>query len=83
MLTGEDVGLILDKYDCPHCHGHGCENARDTKLVEIGVNSVASSCRLRGRVGDVEGDGFSGFIARSRGKVVHYQQAFEVDPTRQ
>jgi len=76
MLAG---GIVVDKFQCPRCHGVGCDNKKDAAFMEVDVNCAPSQSRLRGRVGDVEGDCFSGILVRRHGKVHHFQQAPEDD----
>lgn len=77
VLTKPILGVVVDKFLCPRCRGHGCDDKQDTSFEDVDVNCAPGSCRMRGRVGDVEGNGFSGILVLRHGKVHHFQRGPE------
>ncbi len=76
MLPG---GIVVDKFWCPRCRGRGCEDKQDAVFSDVDVNCTPGQSRLRGRVGDVEGNYFSGLLVQRHGKVHHFQQGLGDD----
>ena len=70
---------MVDKFWCPRCKGVGYDDKKDAVFSDIDVNCTPGQSRLRGRVGSVEGDDFSGLIVQLRGKVHHFRLAPEDD----
>lgn len=62
LVSGSDAGEVVDKFICPRCRGNGCEDRKDAVFEDIDITCYPESTTIRGRRGDVEGDGFSGTI---------------------
>lgn len=82
VLMDKNLRIFLDRYLCPRCNGVCADRDLEMPKIDFDYLKIESS-QIRGKVGDQEGNCFSGVIVKEPEKAHRFWRGFQVGLRRQ